>query len=138
MIQKITVAIVCFVLSGCFFSCTKKYEDPESESTIIGKWKLVESSSFSFGSGIKVYDYSQYNIVYEFFTNNNLSVSGIPNGISAGYKNGKHSYLILTEKSGIFNIMINDEGWCYKVTSNELVISLMPVDGEAYKFVKLK
>ena len=130
-ILKLAVVLVFF--AGSIYSCTKENEE---SATIIGKWKYVKCV-YPFGN--KLYDYSQYNIVYEFKPNNILAISGethIENYV--GHEIGKHFYSLGDFSDGR-NLKIDDYSiyWC-RIFSNELEIDLTPVDGGMYKFVRLK
>ena len=67
--------------------------DPAS---IIGKWKYVKHTTPFTSSGPIISDYSQYDIVYEFKTNNVFTVSGATDLIDSyqGHAKGDHSYSI--------------------------------------------
>jgi len=136
MVTKILKhAAIALLLAGSFSSCIKKNEEPAS---IVGKWKLVESRYFSFINGLQVSDYSQYNIVYEFKTNNVLFVSGVADDNFSLYGNGEHFYSIGDFADGR-NLKIGDHGlWWSRISSKKLELDLMPLDGGLIVFDKLK
>jgi len=82
------------------------------------------------------FDDSQYNIVYEFKADNILTISG---EIESPFQNriGEHSYSITDSKDGRM-LTIDYTTWWFSVSSQEFEISLAPLDGGIYRFVKLK
>ena len=147
----LTFAAVLLMVAGGFVSCKEKEDstcldslysvehtcfDPEC---IIGEWKLVKAIIVFSPDAPQCYDYSQYNIVYEFKMNNILFVSGITDNISTLLENGEHFYSIGDFSDGR-NLMIGDNyslWWC-SISPKELAIDLTPLDGPFVKFVKLK
>ena len=93
--QKGRVVVLCVVLAGLFSSCAQKENNTEPTS-IIGKWKLVKFDyrpMTSPPSPKDSFDYSQNNVVYEFKSNNILTVSGKTDDIDyRGLEIGDHSY----------------------------------------------
>jgi len=93
--RKGIVAILCvaLMLMGCFSSCSHK----EESGSVIGVWKLVEVRGI--GNSKESYDYSQYSIVFEFHTNDILTVSGEPEQIYwvPGVEPGEYPFSSLTE-----------------------------------------
>ena len=65
--------IVLLLLTGIFFSCSEEQLNIDRENTIAGKWKLVKMQSWL---SPDFYDYSQYNVVFEFREDSTLTVSG--------------------------------------------------------------
>jgi len=157
-ILKITTILL--ILSGCFLSCTKKVENfnedcsllikyineivHDESSSILGKWKLENSVGILMGwhygdSGTPYLcsDYSQSNIVYEFKTDNVLTISEDTDL----FLKGEHFYSIVefNEWYGSeFRLKIGEYTYFwYRNSSKELVLDLMPVDGPAYYLVKM-
>jgi len=131
------LAMVLLVLAGSFSSCA---EDEEPTTSIIGKWKLVKVTSSFTSIGPISFDYSQYNILYEFKVNDILTVSGKTDNIDnyMGHEIGEHSYSIIDEDKGYDRLTIDGQGWGHQISSNELIISLAFLDGPIYDFVKIK
>ena len=160
-IFKITTILL--ILSGCFSSCTKKGENAENanedclsiirfinevihdeSSSILGKWKLEKSAGIRFawqygdpGTPYQCDDYSQSNIVFEFKTDNVLTISAEIDF----YLKGEHTYSFVEynewygREIGLKIGEYTDFG--YQNSSKELVLNLMPVDGPAYYLVKI-
>jgi len=83
------------LLAGCFCSCQKKENSIEYSSMVVGKWKLEFISDRE-----QTIDYSKYNIVYEFKTNNVLTVTGKVNNTDHRIlENGKHFYNVVIPES---------------------------------------
>jgi len=143
-LASLRLPIISLIIAVNLFSCKKNNEYPEN--IIIGKWKLVEARG-SWGEEDR--DYSQYNIVFEFKLNGVLSVTGLPDNYWAIVdKNGKHSYSLYEEDAGYGlekKIQIGNSYWWYGLgswnhsinTSIGLHITLAPIDGGHYEFVKL-
>ena len=159
--QKVSFLALCFCM--IFFMATgceekpKKIEDCYGDIT--GRWKLVSVElSFTPPNTQRFFDYSKYNIVYEFNTDSVLTVSGQTEHIDLyrGHGTGEYCFSFVDEdmwghlredKDRVYwrtmriSSMIND---CYgglnyscSFTSDELKIDRSPVDGSIYKFVKL-
>ena len=100
------------------------------------KWKLVTLLVPFTPDGPIWYDYSKYDIVYEFRTNNVLTVSGETTDIEVyiGHEIGEHFYSI----DNVWELKIdNIVYWGYYTTANELIIDGSPLDGYKYNFVKI-
>jgi len=104
---------------------------------LTGKWKLVKVEEVF--NNPTSYDYSPYNIVYEFQTKGVLTVSGETNNISMyrGHDIGEYSYSIVDEDQSYLLKIGNTTYWC-QVTSEKLVIDSSPLDGPIYYFIKIK
>ena len=135
-------------LFSCLFVCCDNDNNNYAEN-IIGEWKLVKiTNSYTLDTSFNPlsYDYSQYSIVYEFKRNSVLTVSGETDVIDiyVGHTIGKHSYSFVKDKDGYgmaglpYGLKIDDHTYWYEVSSEKLIITMAPVDGNAYYFVKLK
>jgi len=115
----------------------KVVELPASNTCIIGKWKLVKMEWFNMApgpnQGLQRNDFSRHNIVYDFKSNNVLTVSGqLENRIPV---NGDHLYSI----GNYQQIYIGHNRTSYAISSDkkELVFISTPHDGVDYYFVKI-
>ncbi|MCL2313136.1 MAG: hypothetical protein FWC41_11770 [Firmicutes bacterium] len=138
------ITATLLILAGGFSSCKKK-EDLLSKNNntddIIGKWKLVEVVLSFTPTGPISYDYSQYNFVYDFKSDNILIVSeDIANIDIYGYVHafGEHHYTTIKSEYGcnILKIDSNHAYW-YSIFSNKLIFDNSPLDGLRYFFDKL-
>jgi len=89
--------LILLISAGGFSSCLKEKDDvfyPVLDATqIIGKWKLEEESH---DWRREPYEYSKFNVIYEFHPNGVLSVTGVTDNIhSSGYKPGNYSYSVI-------------------------------------------
>jgi len=96
---------VCEGLPMHFGECWDIFGDflPDESASIIGKWRFVRS----IGSGAVYHqclDYSHCNIVWEFDANGTLTMSG--RQISE-HKPGIHSFSLIDNSTGIFELYIN-------------------------------
>ena len=98
-------------------------------TSIIGKWKLMKRQ-IVFGEASET-DYSQSNIIYEFKTNNVVTISGDSNDI---YPAGDYSYLI----GNYGKLEFNKFNYNYFISSTELTIDGRMLDGPAYYLTKIK
>lgn len=148
---------IALLLAGCLSSCTEKKNDVDNDclsifniihdksASILGKWKLIKTRGIvlsSEGYDLKCYDYSRYDIVYEFKTNNVLTISG---DLDIWPKIGEHFYSIVDDEKGLgmvglpYGLKIGDNlTYWYQVTSKELIIDMRPLDGTTYYLVKIK
>ena len=102
---------------------------------IIGKWKLVEVKKTM--PPEESYDYSQYDLIYEFKTNGVLTVSGeIEDVVNYGFSIGEYSY-----SPNTYNSMIIDRYrpylylyLCILSSKNLLLYSIELMDGYDYYF----
>ena len=110
------------------------------EGGIIGKWKLIQIDVPAFPPDPTSYNYSQYNIIYEFKMNGIFTVSGDIDGITyVGHRIGEHSYFIVTSFMIAIDYQIPLFMWSiFSVFSNYLIINDSPFDGPIYSFVKLQ
>ena len=153
-LQKGIVVALCFVLVGFFSSCAEKKENNVNEdclsvlnivhdksSSILGKWKLIKVrvNFASSAQEIKCTDYSQYNIVFEFKSNNVLTISAETEHPEI-WTTGEHFYSIVDEEmfgNSTSMLQINTLYECYQINSKELIITGAPVDGPSYYLVKI-
>jgi hypothetical protein len=146
-ILKLTAFML--ILAGSFYSCDKK-NNPDDTSwiidgktknsladtaNIIGKWKLVKVTTPFVGS---VSNYSNNNIVYEFKTNNVLTISGKTSGIDLyrGHDVGEYFYSIIKNDND-YSLQIATLTYGYSISSKELKISLAHLDGSIYNLTKI-
>jgi len=111
-------------------------EMPDYHTSILGRWKLVESRATFLFHGIQTIDYSQYNIVFEFKTNNVVSVSGMYEYAPILYEGGDHYYSIDTEEPRRINLGEKLKMW-YNFASGRLYIGDASASMGYYEFVKL-
>ena len=111
---------------------------PDESANIIGKWKLVKGYRFFMKEGPSCSDFSRCNIVYEFKPNGVLTISGQSRHLPFIHNNkkGDHSYSI-----GSFpddrSVKINGSYLWHSVSSEWLMLSLLPLDGGAYFFMRV-
>ena len=113
------------------------------DTAILGKWKLIERDRPPAGRGGSYYDYSQYNIVYE-FKNYVLTITADthPGGLRPGGLLGIGEHYYLTDNSFInygynriqFNAYDNSGGYSFSADRKELRIG----NGSTYYFVKME
>ncbi|MGB2174816.1 MAG: hypothetical protein ACPH06_07855 [Flavobacteriaceae bacterium] len=119
--------IIILILSiGIFTSCSID-NDSTTINEIIGEWKLVEARMFDFSTNATI-DYSNENIVYNFQTNQILTVSG---GDNVGHLNGDYEYFFgkdylggssSTEEEMILLVKINSSKWTYSMTNGQMIL----------------
>ena len=123
-----------------------KHIDSELYALISGKWQLVEVREvFVPVPPHPSYDYSGYNIVYEFKTNGVLTVSGETYDIDRyiGHEIGEHPYSFIDDDRGLgmpnlpFGLQIDNFPYWYQISSEELKIDYSPGDGYIYFLIKL-
>jgi len=118
------------------------------EVIIIGKWKLVEAKVYT-RHGLVLCDCSQYDIVYEFKRNGTLMITGDVDSVDTyiGQRPAgiyPYSFVELEERltfGGYYSsygltIGTNTTYW-YRFYSEGLEITMAPVDGETYNFVRI-
>ena len=103
----VMVSIVCW-------SCQSELEG-ETDDSIIGKWKLITVEYPFVGEKD---DYSKYDIVYEFQSNNILKVS------AATEQSNIELYRGLPYGEHIYSIKLNDDGSPY------LILDKIMIDGD--------
>jgi hypothetical protein len=138
-----TLTVLLLVLAG-ELSCRKE------KATIIGRWKLKKVEIPFTG---EFNDYSQYNIVYEFKTNNVLTITGEVNHIDnyRGHSLGEYFYsFIVDDEDELYthlgsltttnSSIIKIDGWYYfySIFSKELKLDQSPIDGFIYHLIKTK
>jgi len=153
-ILKITILLLIVV--GSLSSCDKlrrfEWEYPEFDSynkDIVGKWKLVEVK-IPYARPVPIsFDYSQYDIVYEFTKKGILMVSGDVDSIDLylelGHEPGIYSYSFVNDGNGGSTIPGLPYGlkirgyftYWYRISSEKLDIRRSPVDGVDYHLVKI-
>lgn len=142
--EKFTHIAILLIALGSIASCS---DNDGAAGAIIGTWKLekIESSGMN-PSGPQTWDYSGYNIVYQFKTGGILTVSVDSNSIPdyyGSYTVGNHTYAIVDDKEGYgtaglpYGLKIGNSTFWYKLSSKELVIDSRPLDGGAYYLTKL-
>jgi len=126
------MSIIWFVAG---LSCNKTEMSGGNSSDIIGEWKLVKVIIPFTG---ETYDYSQFNISYNFNKNAVLSVSGKTDHIQwyGGHETGEYSYSIIKDESG-FILKINNRSYGCHISSKKLEISDAPLDGFIYYLEKI-
>ena len=138
-ILKLTVFLL--FLAGSISSCEKekRYEPTSLKGS---QWKLVRAS-LPFNES-ELYDYSQYDIKYEFKTNNVLTVSGETNFTDSylGHEIGEYFYSIIYDDQIIPGsspvLKIDELYYLFRVTSTNLVIDSSPLDGVILEFDRIK
>jgi len=126
--------------------------DIDSDTPILGKWKLIKSVTF----GAEV-DYSTYNIVYEFNSIGKMTISGVPENFES-WVNGEWSYCYSVfendeklRSSAISGLLAYDENcntnsydMCFSISSQSKSIEMIYyfanplIDGPVNYFVKIK
>jgi len=114
---------------------------------LYGVWKLVKVTiTGDRPDGPLSYDYSVYNIMYEFKPNGILTVSriektGLPENLPYWIEAGDFSYAVSEAcefhdgrnlKTGT-----NSYWWCRLLSSNELCFDTAPVDGPIFNLVRI-
>jgi len=121
-----------------FWSCESQLEGETDDDSIIGKWKL-KTISFPFTG--KTYDYSKYNIVYEFQSNNILKISGAPvqDSLYYGRGNGEISYSIDINDENVECLLLGGHPvTAFGISNKTLVLSYAPLDGLIETLTKIK
>jgi len=146
--KKTLLFLTTILVTLSFTACSTSDdidETPEVKSTntimLVGKWQLtkVETSFLT----PKLYDYSQCNIIYEFKSDNVLTISGeIDNVTYLGHDIGDHVYSIIDDDGGYgiiglpYGLKIDYRTSWYILTSKELKIDDRPLDGLVYTLIK--
>ena len=132
-------AAIALLLAGSFSSCANKMNnDPDPEKAILGKWKLVKTNNPMSGQS---FDYSRYNIVYEFNADKVLIISGETETFMFP-EIGEYSYSFINDENGYgmvglpYGLEIGIRVFWYRISSKEMEISQAPLDGGIYYFVK--
>lgn len=109
---------------------------------INGSWRLVKSViSFSPNSPSE-YDYSQYDIIYEFRPDGTLSVSNndVPDNLLVDayfeFESGVYSYEFVDSVNEKI-LKIDNYIWWYQISKQKLTLDCSPLDGPILYFVKL-
>lgn len=142
--QKVAVGMLCVMIlaigvAGCTLSGEVDSKDEETTGiSIIGKWKLVQIEDlFVTNPPPRFFDYSQYNIVYEFKTNNILTVFGkIDNVDYRGLEIGNYFYQMNYNNDYSdplylpypYMLMIDTISYTYHLASEKLEIIRNPYD----------
>ena len=113
-----------------------------SEDVIIGKWKLLQVD-IGFDNPT-TFDYSQYNIIYEFKTNNVLTISGKTGDVEIyrGHEIGEHFYEIKMNASppnidiAIYWLIIDNFAYDYDFSPEELKLTYRNLESDYYLFEK--
>ena len=102
--QKGTIVTLCimFALFSLLSGCEKK-NDLKGENEILnGKWQLKAISSLNAeGVDYVLVDYTPMNIIYEFKSNNVLTVFGNADNNYGGLEIGNHFYVVTLTKINI-------------------------------------
>ena len=108
-LRKVVAIAICLVSIAMFLGCDKG-NNPKNENDILyGKWQLKTISPLNVPQGLDLMlvDFSPMNIIYEFKTNNVLTVSGNVKDIDGVFEKGKHFYEVtLTDISN--GLLITD------------------------------
>ena len=133
--------IVLLLLVGIFLSCSEEQLNIDRENTIVGKWKLEKTEHPMSGQH---FDYSLYNVVYEFKTNNVLTVSTETENSDIWPYTGEYSYSFIDDEKGYgiaglpYGLKIGDDTYWYRISTEKLEINNAPVDGGIWYFTKNK
>ena len=140
-IFKITAFLLAF--AGSFSSCSKDggkdwlsiaFSVVHDESTsIVGKWKLEKVIQVF--AERKTYDYSRHNIVYEFYEDNILKVSGNTKH-GRCLSNGTYPYSIDVHEGGA-TLKLHGLSTGCAFNSKELAFSYCHLDGDTYYFTRI-
>ena len=124
--------ILLLLTIGLFSNCSND-DDNQTNSEIVGEWKLTKAIFIS--QTVEEIDYTDQNIVYNFHSNGVLSVSG---GANAGYPIGEYEYIFgedyLTGSPNpgepmIVLVKIGNAKWTYDFTNGQMKIGQSYVDG---------
>ena len=154
-VLKLTALLL--ILVGSLSSCDKlrnfefdkiNFQSLHKEA-IVGKWKLVEIKQWYHRDGkwnLVSYDHSQHDIVYEFTKSGILKVAGDIDSVNIyiRHEQGTYPYSFIEDKKSEMNglsygleIGIYGATYWYRFFSGKLEITLAPVDGPAYYFVRI-
>ena len=138
------IVIFTMLLSG-LSSCTKNVDEKDifdivhnESSSIVGKWKLVKVLPTHWHP--KPYDYSNYNIVYDFRANGVLKISGVIDQNYEGHNLGEYTYLFEALESGdgckLDIVGIKNNIFCRFNYKELTIIHILPA--QYYYLVKIK
>ena len=131
MRKKTFILLVFCMTAG--LSC-KKTDEPAHPS-ILGKWRLI---SGEWPMGRITYDFSQYYIVYEFKSDNVLTVTG---DVDDQVRLGDFPYYFLTATDSDirrwYTIRILATPYKHQVTEEELILDSRQAAGPLYYFVRI-
>lgn len=125
--------IILILSIGIFTSCSND-NDSTTINEIKGEWKLVEARIIGFSTNDTI-DYSNENIIYNFQTNQILTVTG---GDNVGYPNGDYEYFFGKDYLGgssspgeemILLVKINSSKWTYSMTNGQMILGSSYIDG---------
>jgi len=135
MKRLITLLLIVFAFSGC-----SNDNDDTVQNPLIGKWKLVETRTLTFGGPDYVEDLSDQNITYTFDRKSNLTVN--TNGKIETFKyQYKMDYFSGSPSSPDESkwpfVLIDNDRWTYfSFSPNEIIIGKSYVDGSDLLLVK--
>ena len=145
--KTLKTLVILAAFAGSFPSCSKDESKDwlpivfgvvhDESTSIVGKWKLEKVISIDLKHGYILHDFSRRNVVYEFKTDNTLTVTGNTNP-NHWYcaRNGDYSYAIEIIESAGISIKIYYSGGC-SFNSQEMVINYALLDGPFYYFTRI-
>ena len=134
------LVIILFFLGGGI-GCDKSNPNLDNVK-IVGNWQLIKSVvAFSPDSPSK-YDYSQYNIIYQFTSGGKLIVSNnnVPDNIFEDnfyeYETGEYLYEFVDSKKEQI-LKIEKYKWWYQISKDKLIMDQSSLDGPTLYFIRL-
>jgi len=134
-IFKLTVFLAILLMFMGGGSCS---DDIDPQKAILGKWRLVKVTAPFTPTGPISYNYSKYNIIYEFKADGTLTVSGNIEQIDwyGGHEIGEHTYSIVGNENG-YSLIIGYGMYGCNISFKTLVMDERPVDGYLYNLDRI-
>ena len=136
--KKLFILIISI---ATFSSCSN---DDTSTNEIVGEWQLIKAETYGVNSNgdmeLFTTDYSQDNIIYNFSSSNELSVSG---GDDFNYPDGTYDYIFGEDylsgapsegESKTLLVKIYDSKWTYELENGIMILGRSYVDGSNLYF----
>ncbi len=125
------------LISILFIGCT---DNDDSVSPILGQWKLTIVEQNIFGGGGAT-NYTAQNIMYNFASNGNVTVSSDNEIHTAGTHLYLYEYNYLSGnpspgETQMYVVQINNTRWIYNLNGNTMSLDNGYVDGPKMYFVR--
>lgn len=137
----LVIGVIMFFLGGGL-GCDKNNLNLDREE-VIGNWQLIKAVVAFSPNSPSEYDYSQYNIIYQFTSDGKLIVShnNEPDNIFEdnfhGYDIGEYVYEFIDSEKEERMLEIKKNKWWFKAIKDKLILDQSPLDGATLYFIRL-